>query len=249
MNNKKLIVLIIGALVVLIGGATILYNKLGDEYASEQLAVIDKQDDETQKNEDSEGKPTTETVNEAEASDMVEAESEVPDEEKASDTVETDSEVPDEEKEAESTGESEKDKTPAVDFTMYDINGNAVKLSDYYGKPIIMNFWASWCGPCKSEMPDFDKAYQTYGKDIHFLMVNLTDGYQETVESASEFISQSGYQFPVYFDSDTEGAYTYGIYSIPTTFFIDKDGNMAAYAQGAINMETLQSGIDMIYSE
>ena len=130
---------------------------------------------------------------------------------------------------------------------MYDEEGNAFRLSDFEGKPVVLNFWASWCGPCKLEMPDFDEAYGKYGEDIHFLMVNMTDGYQENVESAKEFIDDSGYNFPVYYDTDVDAARTYGVYSIPTTYFIDKDGYVIANGRGALDAETLQIGIDYIY--
>lgn len=134
----------------------------------------------------------------------------------------------------------------APDFTVVDAEGIEHKLSDFRGKPVILNFWASWCGPCKSEMPDFEEVYQEYKEEIHFLMVNLTDGYQETVESASKLITGKGYTFPVYFDTKLEAANAYYVYSIPQTFFIDKDGNLVAYAQSAINKEVLYQGIGMI---
>lgn len=134
----------------------------------------------------------------------------------------------------------------APDFTIIDIDGNEYKLSEFEGKPVVLNFWASWCGPCKSEMPDFDEAYKNYKEDINFLMVNLTDGSRETVEVASEFINGQGYSFPVYYDTMQEAAMTYSVYSIPTTYFIDSDGNLVANAQGAIDADTLQRGIDMI---
>lgn len=71
----------------------------------------------------------------------------------------------------------------APDFIMTDADGNEVSLSDFIGKPIVLNFWATWCSPCKSELPTFDAAYATYGEDVQFIMLNLTDGYRETVEA------------------------------------------------------------------
>lgn len=134
----------------------------------------------------------------------------------------------------------------APDFTMTDASGEEVKLSDFFDKPVVLNFWASWCGPCKSEMPHFEDAYQKYGEDINFVIVNLTDGARETVENASDFIEEQGYTFPLYFDTNTEGAMTYGTYSIPVTYFIGADGVPVAQANGALDAATLQKGLDMI---
>ena len=135
----------------------------------------------------------------------------------------------------------------APDFTMYDLDGNAVKLSDFRGKPTILNFWASWCGPCKMEMPDLEEAYQKYGEEINFLIVNLTDGASETVESAYGYIESQGYTFPVYYDTALGGAYTYSVSAIPVTYFLDAGGNLVAYYQGAMSADILQQGISMIY--
>ena len=137
-------------------------------------------------------------------------------------------------------------KQAAPDFTVYDADGNAYKLSDFLGKPVILNFWASWCGPCKMEMPDFDEKYQEYGDQVQFLMVNLTDGSQETVETASSFIAEQGYSFPVYFDTEQDGAIAYGVNAVPVTYFIDAEGNLVTYARGALSAENLQLGIDIL---
>lgn len=145
--------------------------------------------------------------------------------------------------------EEETKPMPAPDFKVYDKEGNEVTLSSLKGKPVVLNFWASWCGPCKIEMKDFQKAYSNYKDDIHFAMVNLTDGHRETVKTASKYIEDAGFTFPVYFDTDIDAANTYRVYSVPSTYFINSDGELVAYVNGLIQAETLQKGIDMIYTE
>jgi len=147
-----------------------------------------------------------------------------------------------------STPETTAPDYSAPDFTVLDWEGNERKLSEFEGKPTVLNFWASWCGPCKSEMPDFQDAYEAYGEKIHFVMVNCTGG-RETVESAKEFIGQEGYTFPVYFDTTYEAASVYGASSIPMTFFIDAEGNLVTYGMGALSEELLLKGISMIYTD
>lgn len=149
--------------------------------------------------------------------------------------------------ESSSAEDSQTEREQMPDFTVVDEKGNPVSLSDFFGKPIILNFWASWCGPCKSEMPDFEEAYLEYGDEIQFLMVNCTDGSRETVEGAKAFIEDQGYTFPVYYDTQLDASITYGASTIPMTFFIDRDGYGAAYARTALSREMLQQGIDMIY--
>lgn len=138
------------------------------------------------------------------------------------------------------------DKIKAPDFTVVDMEGNDVKLSDFFGKPIVLNFWASWCPPCKSEMPHFDNVYLNEKDEVLFLMVDLVDGQRETIEKGKNYIKESGYAFPVYFDVNQDAAYTYGISSIPSTIFIDEDGNIVTGYQGAINEKTLKDAISLI---
>ena len=145
------------------------------------------------------------------------------------------------------SGSEEDNRTAAPDFTVTDADGSEVHLSDFEGKPVVLNFWASWCGPCQSEMPDFEEAYAKYGEEIHFVMVNATDGSRETVEDAKDFIAQSGYTFPVYYDTSYDASTTYGITGLPTTFFIDAEGYVVAYGVSALDAETLEKGIGMIY--
>ena len=96
---------------------------------------------------------------------------------------------------------------------------------------------------------EFDEIAKEYAGKVAFMMVDLTDGVQETQEKAQAFIDSMGYTFPVYFDKDSDAAYKYGIQSIPTTIFIDANGNLIAGATGAIDGETLRYGISMIYTE
>ena len=144
------------------------------------------------------------------------------------------------------TGETEAQGSEAPDFTVYDMEGNAHKLSDFRGKPVLLNFWASWCGPCQMEMPDFQKFYESHGDQVHFVIVNLTDGQQETVESASAFIAEKGYTFPVYYDTDIDAAAKYGVSAVPVSYFIDAEGYFVAWAQGALTADMLQQGMDML---
>jgi thiol-disulfide isomerase/thioredoxin len=190
-------ILIAVLLVALIGGASVLYNQLGESYQMDQLAT---------------------------QAPPVEAEGTIP-----------------------MQKETEPESMTAPDFMVVDQEGNEVHLSDYFGKPIVLNFWASWCGPCRSEMPDFDEKYQELGDQVQFLMVNMTDGSRETLEIAKAFVADSGFTFPVFYDVYYQAAVTYGVSSLPTTYFIDADGTLVAYSMGAINADTLQRGIDMIY--
>ena len=148
--------------------------------------------------------------------------------------------------ETQASQEDEAEPMMAPDFIVLDREGAEVSLSDFIGKLVILNFWASWCGPCKSEMPEFEAAYQKYREEIQFMMVNLTDGSRETVETAAEYIAGEGYTFPVFFDTESDAAITYGATSIPVTYFVDAEGHLVAYGSGALSGEILQSGMEMI---
>ena len=140
----------------------------------------------------------------------------------------------------------EPQRIQAPDFVVYDKEGNEFLLSDFRGKPTIINFWASWCIYCIAEMPEFQAKYEELGDEVNFLMINVTDGAQETVESASKLIEDGGYTFPVYYDTDQIAAYTYGAYSLPLTFGIDAEGYAVVKANGAIGAEDIDKIVEMI---
>ena len=145
---------------------------------------------------------------------------------------------------AEEPEATEPEPVAAPDFTVQDWDGNEVKFSDYVGKPIVLNFWAHWCGPCQMEMPEFNAAYERLGGEVTFLMVH--EG--AAVEDGKEKVTEGGYTFPVVFDVDSSAGNLYGITAFPTTFFIDKEGNLQAYYMGAMDADLLQQGLDLIYS-
>ena len=206
MKKKTSLVVLILALVVLIGGAYVLYGRLSADARPDNLYAQTPQ--------------TTQTTGETEAPQ--------------------DSAAPE---------ETEPPKVEAPDFTVENADGEEVKLSDYVGKPIVLNFWASWCSPCKSEMPEFNAAWEELDGEVQFLMVNMTDGARETVESAREYVEGEGFTFPVLFDTKSEAAIAYSAYSLPTTYFIDAEGYVTARAVGAIDGETLQKGLDLIHPQ
>lgn len=132
----------------------------------------------------------------------------------------------------------------AKDFEVYDEEGNIVKLSDYKDKkPVVINIWASWCGPCKAEMPYFEDAINKYGDKVEFLMINLTDGQRETKEKALKFLKDNNLEMDVLYDLDYSAANAYNIRGIPRTIFIDKGGNIIYDREGALNYEILETNI------
>lgn len=128
----------------------------------------------------------------------------------------------------------------AVDFSVIDAKGGQTQLSDFAGMPVIVNFWATWCPPCRNELPAFDKVADEYDGKIQFMMVDLTDGRSETVEGAKAFAAEHGYTFPLFFDTMGEGSEAYGVRAIPTTVVITADGEIEQLHVGGMDEQTLR---------
>jgi thiol-disulfide isomerase/thioredoxin len=131
----------------------------------------------------------------------------------------------------------------APDFTVLDSNGKEVKLSDMRGKPTVVNFWATWCPPCRSEMPHFQDAYESLGESVNFMMVDLPAG-GETMQKARQYADDEGFSFPIYFDADGDASGKYNVAAIPTSIFINADGNVTETVIGAMNAATLRKNLD-----
>ena len=179
------------AFVILIGGASVLYGKLGKAQATEQLAVISE-----------EQSPAVEEQTGSEK------QQETPEVQPEKDGL---AESPEEQKESEKPSETEE-------------SSEAERM----------------------KAPDFHEKYLESGEEIQFLMINMTDGSRETKETAAGFIEKKQYEFPVFFDTEFDAAMAFGAYSLPTTFFLDKEGYVIAHATGAIDGATLQKGMDLI---
>ena len=137
----------------------------------------------------------------------------------------------------------------ADDFTVYDENKNKVRLSDYMGKPLIVNFWASWCPPCKREMPVFQEARDQYGEEVTFLMINETDGGRETMDTAQTFWKENGYTMEVLFDLDQDAGNTYNLLYLPRTVLIDENGNIVENHVGELSETELTNAIEKLLSQ
>lgn len=138
---------------------------------------------------------------------------------------------------------------PAIDFTLKDQYGNTHTLSDYKGKTVFLNFWATWCPPCRAEMPDIQKIHETYDTEGDDALIVLgvagpNMGSEKSEEEIIKFLEENGYTYPVVMDTTGEIFRAYGIFSYPTTFMIDRDGNVFGYASGQLNEDMIKSIIE-----
>lgn len=147
---------------------------------------------------------------------------------------------------AASEAEADPEAVPAPDFTLKDQLGNSHTLSDYQGKVVFLNFWGTWCPPCRAEMPDIQALYEEYGEnqgDVVFLGVahpNL--GQEGTAEDVAAFMEENGYTYPTLMDEGgAVSTYSYYISGFPTTFMIDTDGNVYGYVTGQLTLDMMRS--------
>ena len=129
----------------------------------------------------------------------------------------------------------------APDFTLTSTTGEAVSLSDYRGKRVMVNFWGTWCPPCRAEMPDMEKFYQE--NDVEILAVNLTPT-ESNVSDVTDFIDEFGLSFQVLLDEELNVSSQYGIQPVPTSFMIDSKGIVQYVALGAINYEQMVQALN-----
>lgn len=136
------------------------------------------------------------------------------------------------------TSQSSQSNNPtAPDFILKDLDGNDVKLSDYRGKVVILNFWAVWCKYCKQEMPDFNELNKELAKDNETVILAVNS--QESPKTVKDYLSSNNINLKVLLDQDGSVTQTYGVSGFPTTFVINKDGTLYTYIPGATNKATL----------
>lgn len=127
---------------------------------------------------------------------------------------------------------------PAPDFTLTDQSGNTHTLSDYKGKTVFLNYWATWCGPCRAEMPEIQELYEEFGSnesDVIILGVASPNyGREGSAEEIASFLSENNYTYPVVMDEGGVMAGAYGVGAYPTTFMIDENGNVYGYVTGQL---------------
>ncbi|GGJ95272.1 thiol:disulfide interchange protein tlpA [Lentibacillus kapialis] len=129
----------------------------------------------------------------------------------------------------------------APDFELQKLNGEKVSLSDYRGERVILNFWATWCPPCREEIPDFQKLYDN--KDVVILAVNMTDTEQSD-EDVNQFVKNYEMTFPVLMDVNGDIASKYQVRAYPTSYMIDSEGHIQFMAMGAMDYELMEKRLN-----
>lgn len=124
---------------------------------------------------------------------------------------------------------------PELNLTTLD--GQKVSLSQFRGKPTVINFWTTWCGYCRSEMPSFQEVYEKYGEQVNFLLVNVT--VQDDEHKVIDYMKENTFSFPVFLDKDGKGSRDYGVNGLPVTFILSQEGKIESKNVGAMEVEEL----------
>ncbi|MDP6605844.1 MAG: TlpA disulfide reductase family protein [Dehalococcoidia bacterium] len=132
---------------------------------------------------------------------------------------------------------------PAPDFAVRDLDGKIHRLSDFHGKTVVLNFWASWCPPCRAEMPDLLEIYEERLADGDFVVLAIDKLTEDTVSAVESFAEEFGLTFPIAFDGSDEIFQRYGVRGLPSTFFIDRNGIIRARTLGPVFGNLLPDGI------
>lgn len=146
-----------------------------------------------------------------------------------------------EQNESEDVGLEEGQTAP--DFLLTTLEGEEARLSEFRGQPVIINFWATWCPPCRAEMPDLQKLYEA--EDVEILAVNLTES-EQSEEGVQDFIDELGLTFPVPMDQNSIVSEMYEVQAYPTSYIVDSDGKIQFTARGAINYDIMQRELSNI---
>ncbi|MDD3839741.1 MAG: TlpA disulfide reductase family protein [Clostridia bacterium] len=144
------------------------------------------------------------------------------------------------------SADQQPNKTQAPDFELTTLEGEVVKLSDYRGKVVMLNFWATWCGYCTVEMPEIQQAHEKYQQDLQVLAVNLTTSEKNGVQDVVDYIDKEGYTFTVPLDEQGVSTTMYGVRGIPVTYFIDKQGYVAFSHPGPMTKEQIEKYIQSL---
>lgn len=161
--------------------------------------------------------------------------------------VEDDSVIESNKGELSEENDAESLEIAASDFELMDQYGVTHRLSDYKGKTVFLNFWATWCGPCKSEMPDIQDLYEEYNKGEEVVILGVAApnlGKEKSKEGIAAFLEENGYTYPVLMDETGEQFSVYGVSAFPTTYMIRSDGNIEGYVQGAISKDIMLNIIE-----
>lgn len=134
----------------------------------------------------------------------------------------------------------------AADFTLTTLDGEKVSLSDYEGKPVFLNFWATWCPPCKEEMPDIQSFADAHGEEVTVLSVNFTK-FEPDKEAIPTFVEENELRFPILMDREGNvGENLYKVISMPTSFMVDGEGVIREKRVGPLTLDEMEKWLDKV---